>query len=147
MLPGPEIPCDVHLQHTVEAWNDKVARAIFVARSWGISACIAGVASTICLRPAMKRGNVCVEMAVPVARVLFNAQKRAVGVRVRQGSGVWDIHLQREIILAAGAAGRQKILQFYFNPRWPISRCVVRVASAQPHKPGPRLTGCCCTPA
>ncbi|MFC3651038.1 hypothetical protein ACFONN_05745 [Dyella humi] len=82
--------------------------------------------------------------------------KRAIGVRVRQGSGVWDIYLQREIILAASAVGRQKILQLsdvcdkalldqhsietlhhfpaiaanlqlYFKPRRPISCCAVWV--------------------
>lgn len=56
---------------------------LFVARFLGyFPRALQVMASIACLHQAMKRGNVCVEMGVPVARVLFNAQKRAIGVRV-----------------------------------------------------------------
>jgi len=59
----------------------------------------------------MKRRNVRVETEMTVDRVLFNTDKRAIGVRVRQGGGEWDIYAAREVILAAGAVGTPKILQ------------------------------------
>ena len=67
--------------------------------------------SIACLQPAMKRRNVRVETEMTVDRVLFNADKRAIGVQVRQGGGEWDIYAAREVILAAGAVGTPKILQ------------------------------------
>jgi choline dehydrogenase len=67
--------------------------------------------SIACLHPAMKRRNVRVETEMTVDRVLFNSDKRATGVRVRQGGGEWDIYAAREVILAAGAVGTPKILQ------------------------------------
>jgi choline dehydrogenase len=64
-----------------------------------------------CLQPAMKRSNVHVKTNALVQRVLLNANKRVVGVRVKLDGIEQDIHANREVVLAAGAVGTPKILQ------------------------------------
>jgi choline dehydrogenase len=67
--------------------------------------------SVACLHPAMKRSNVRVETECLVERVLFDTERRATGVRVKQSGVQHDFHARREVILAAGAVGTPKILQ------------------------------------
>ncbi|WP_199098662.1 GMC family oxidoreductase N-terminal domain-containing protein [Dyella sp. ASV21] len=63
------------------------------------------------LHPAMKRPNVRVETQAQVERVVFDAERRAVGVRVRRGDRVETFMAGREVILSAGAVGSPTLLQ------------------------------------
>ncbi|GAB2575735.1 GMC family oxidoreductase N-terminal domain-containing protein [Dyella jejuensis] len=64
-----------------------------------------------CLHPAMKRRNVRILADARVERVLFDAERRAIGVRTKQGGVQKDFQAQREVILAAGAVGTPQLLQ------------------------------------
>ena len=62
------------------------------------------------LRPALKRANVTKLSGALVRRVLFEGT-RAVGVEYEQGGGVFQVHANREVVLAAGSINSPKILQ------------------------------------
>jgi choline dehydrogenase-like flavoprotein len=63
------------------------------------------------LHPALTRSNLHIEREAMVERVLFDAQGRAAGVRVKQHGVQRDFYAQREVVLSAGAVGTPKILQ------------------------------------
>jgi len=63
------------------------------------------------LQPALGRSNLSIEHHVQVERVLFDKDKRAIGVSVRQQGVQREFHARREVILAAGAVDTPKILQ------------------------------------
>lgn len=61
------------------------------------------------LRPAMKKGNVRVELNALVHKVLFSG-KRATGVRFEQRGQVQDAYADREVIVCGGAFNSPQIL-------------------------------------
>ena len=61
------------------------------------------------LRPAMKRGNVDVEIRALTSRLLFEG-KRAVGVEYSQGGQVKQARASREVIVSGGAINSPQIL-------------------------------------
>lgn len=61
------------------------------------------------LRPAMKRGNVDVEIRALTLRLLFE-DKRAVGVEYSQGGQVKQARASREVIVSGGAINSPQIL-------------------------------------
>jgi choline dehydrogenase len=63
------------------------------------------------LRPAMRRAQLTVARNAVVEKVLFDNQKRALGVSFRQRGELRDALAAREIILCAGAVGTPKLLQ------------------------------------
>jgi choline dehydrogenase len=63
------------------------------------------------LRPAMKRTNLVVETDALVERVLFDANKTAIGVSVLVRGHRQDFRARREVILSAGAVETPKLLQ------------------------------------
>jgi choline dehydrogenase len=63
------------------------------------------------LRPAMSRANLHVEHNVLASRVLFDANKRAIGVAVTQDGRTREFIASREVILSAGAVDTPKLLQ------------------------------------
>lgn len=67
--------------------------------------------SGVVLRAAMKRDNVHAEIDTTVQHLLFDAEKRVTGVRVRQHGNLVDFHARREVILSAGAVGSPQILE------------------------------------
>lgn len=62
------------------------------------------------LKPVLTRTNLRLETGVLAERVLFEGT-RAVGVRFRRGSQVFEARARGEVILAAGAIGSPQILQ------------------------------------
>ena len=62
------------------------------------------------LRPALKRPNVSKLSGALVRRVLFEGA-RAVGVEYEQGGGIFQVHANREVVLAAGSINSPKLLQ------------------------------------
>jgi len=66
-------------------------------------------AATAFLKPALKRGNLRLETGCLVETVKFE-QKRAVGVRWRQGGETRLVRCRGEVILAAGAIGSPQIM-------------------------------------
>ncbi|MDF3217174.1 choline dehydrogenase [Mesorhizobium sp. M7A.F.Ca.CA.001.09.2.1] len=62
------------------------------------------------LRPAMKRGNVRVEMKALATRVLFEG-KRAIGVEYQQNGETKTARAGREIILSGGSVNSPQLLQ------------------------------------
>ncbi|MCP1625498.1 GMC family oxidoreductase [Pseudomonas nitroreducens] len=63
------------------------------------------------LHPAQGRKNLSVERNALVERVLFDENKRAIGVSVKQSDVQREFHARREVILAAGAVDSPKLLQ------------------------------------
>nr|WP_199045133.1 GMC family oxidoreductase N-terminal domain-containing protein [Dyella sp. ASV24] len=63
------------------------------------------------LHPARKRNNLRVEVDTTVDGLLFDSERRAMGVRVRRHGTPLDFHARREVILSAGAVGSPQILQ------------------------------------
>jgi choline dehydrogenase len=63
------------------------------------------------LRPAMKRKNLVVETGALVERVLFDANRTAVGVSVLLRGHRHEFRALREVILSAGAVETPKLLQ------------------------------------
>ena len=63
------------------------------------------------LHPVLGRRNLTVECNVLASQVLFDNQKRATGVVVRQNGEVRRFMANREVILAAGAVDTPKLLQ------------------------------------
>lgn len=61
------------------------------------------------LRPAMRKGNVKVELGALVHKVLFDG-KRAIGVRYEQNGSVRDVFAGREVILSGGAFNSPQVL-------------------------------------
>ena len=62
------------------------------------------------LKSALKRPNVSKLSGALVRRVLFEGT-RAVGVEYEQGGGIFQVHANREVVLAAGSINSPKILQ------------------------------------
>ena len=62
------------------------------------------------LRPAMKRSNVSVETRAHTTRILFE-DSRAVGVEYLKKGKLYEIRVNKEVILSAGAIGSPQILQ------------------------------------
>jgi choline dehydrogenase len=63
------------------------------------------------LKPALRRPNLKLERHAHVEKILFDTNRRATGVRVRQHGQVREYSARREIILAAGAIDSPKLLQ------------------------------------
>ena len=63
------------------------------------------------LHPAMSRRNLHVEHNVLAHRVLFDANRRAIGVAVTQNGQAREFMAAREVILSAGAVDTPKLLQ------------------------------------
>lgn len=63
------------------------------------------------LHPARKRPNLSIMHHTLAEQILFNAQRQAVGVRVRQGSGQSVFTARREVILSAGVVESPKLLE------------------------------------
>ncbi|MGF6239914.1 choline dehydrogenase [Paraburkholderia sp. GAS38] len=63
------------------------------------------------LHPVLDRQNLTVEREVLVSQVLFDGNKRATGVVVKQNGGARTFTANREVILAAGAVDTPKLLQ------------------------------------
>jgi choline dehydrogenase len=63
------------------------------------------------LHPVLDRKNLTVEREVLVSQVLFDGNKRATGVVVKQNGGARTFTANREVILAAGAVDTPKLLQ------------------------------------
>jgi choline dehydrogenase len=61
------------------------------------------------LRPAVRRGNVRVELGALVHKVLFEST-RAVGVRYEQGGLVHDVFAEAEVVICGGAFNSPQIL-------------------------------------
>ena len=70
--------------------------------------CSSGVAY---LAPAMNRKNLRVELHARAERILFDANRRAIGVRIDQNGRRRTFLAAREVILAAGAVDTPKLLQ------------------------------------
>ena len=62
------------------------------------------------LKPALARANLTVRTATDVLRIIFEG-RRAVGVEVRDASGISIVRSRRDIILSAGALNTPKLLQ------------------------------------
>jgi choline dehydrogenase len=63
------------------------------------------------LHPVLERKNLTVELEVLVSQVLFDGNKRATGVVVRQNGSPRTFTANREVILSAGAVDTPKLLQ------------------------------------
>ncbi|MGF6529988.1 MULTISPECIES: GMC family oxidoreductase [Paraburkholderia] len=63
------------------------------------------------LHPVLERKNLSVERDVLVSQVLFDTNKRATGVVVKQGGSERRFLANREVILSAGAVDTPKLLQ------------------------------------
>ena len=63
------------------------------------------------LKPALKRANLHLRLQSTVEKVLFDGDKRAVAVQVREGDETRTFNARCEVILAAGAVGSPKLLQ------------------------------------
>jgi choline dehydrogenase len=63
------------------------------------------------LHPVLNRRNLTVEREVLVTRVLFDADRRATGVIVKQNGSTRQFTAKREVILSAGAVDTPKLLQ------------------------------------
>ncbi|MBN3767809.1 GMC family oxidoreductase N-terminal domain-containing protein [Burkholderia sp. Ac-20365] len=63
------------------------------------------------LHPVLNRKNLTVEREVLVTQVLFDANKRATGVVVKQNGSARHFTAKREVILSAGAVDTPKLLQ------------------------------------
>ena len=63
------------------------------------------------LHPVLNRKNLTVEREVLVTQVLFDANRRATGVVVRQNGSTRHFTAKREVILSAGAVDTPKLLQ------------------------------------
>ncbi|SCK24769.1 GMC family oxidoreductase [Vogesella sp. LIG4] len=63
------------------------------------------------LHPALRRGNLTLELHAHTERLLFDEHKRAVGVQVRQHGKLREFRARCEVILAAGAVDSPKLLQ------------------------------------
>jgi choline dehydrogenase len=63
------------------------------------------------LHPVLDRQNLTVEREVLVSQVLFDGNKRATGVVVKQNGSARTFTANREVILAAGAVDTPKLLQ------------------------------------
>jgi len=63
------------------------------------------------LHPALQRPNLTVERDALARRIILDADRRATGVEVRQGSQTRVFTARREVILAAGAVDTPKLLQ------------------------------------
>ncbi|WP_024302531.1 GMC family oxidoreductase [Pseudogulbenkiania sp. MAI-1] len=63
------------------------------------------------LDPALDRPNLKVELNAHAERILFDANKRATGVLVRQNGVRREFAARREVIVAAGAVDSPKLLQ------------------------------------
>jgi choline dehydrogenase len=67
--------------------------------------------NTAYLKPALKRPNLHIERDCSAEKILFDAQKRATAVQVRQQDCVKTFTARREVILSAGAVDSPKLLQ------------------------------------
>lgn len=63
------------------------------------------------LHPVLNRKNLTVEREVLVTQVLFDANRRATGVVVKQNGSARHLTAKREVILSAGAVDTPKLLQ------------------------------------
>ncbi|BEU25163.1 GMC family oxidoreductase N-terminal domain-containing protein [Paraburkholderia sp. 22B1P] len=63
------------------------------------------------LHPVLNRKNLTVEREVLVTQVLFDADRRATGVVVKQNGSARHFTAKREVILSAGAVDTPKLLQ------------------------------------
>ena len=63
------------------------------------------------LHPALGRANLTVERNALASRILFDGERRAIGVVVRQNGDVRRFAAKREVIVAAGAVDTPKLLQ------------------------------------
>ncbi|WP_324730614.1 GMC family oxidoreductase [Pseudomonas paeninsulae] len=63
------------------------------------------------LHPALSRTNLRIEHHAQVERVLFNSEKRAIGILIRQRGVARTFNANKEVILAAGAVDSPKLLQ------------------------------------
>ena len=63
------------------------------------------------LHPVLNRKNLTVEREVLVTKVLFDANRRATGVVVKQNGSARHFTAKREVILSAGAVDTPKLLQ------------------------------------
>ncbi|CAG9196969.1 Oxygen-dependent choline dehydrogenase [Paraburkholderia sabiae] len=63
------------------------------------------------LHPALNRKNLTVEREVLVTQVLFDTNRRATGVVVKQNGSARHFTAKREVILSAGAVDTPKLLQ------------------------------------
>ncbi|MFM0023656.1 GMC family oxidoreductase [Paraburkholderia azotifigens] len=63
------------------------------------------------LHPVLNRKNLTVEREVLVTQVLFDTERRATGVVVKQDGSVRHFTAKREVILSAGAVDTPKLLQ------------------------------------
>jgi choline dehydrogenase len=63
------------------------------------------------LHPVLGRKNLTVECEVLVQRVLFDSDKRATGVVIKQNGTTRTVTANREVILSAGAVDTPKLLQ------------------------------------
>jgi len=63
------------------------------------------------LHPVLNRKNLTVEREVLVTQVLFDANRRATGVVVKQNGSARHFTAKREVILSAGAVDTPKLLQ------------------------------------
>lgn len=63
------------------------------------------------LKPALARSNLRIERNSHVEKILFDGEKRAKGVLVRQRQGLVEFSATREVILCAGAIDSPKLLQ------------------------------------
>lgn len=63
------------------------------------------------LHPVLNRKNLTVEREVLVTQVLFDAERRATGVVVKQNGSARHFTAKREVILSAGAVDTPKLLQ------------------------------------
>jgi choline dehydrogenase len=62
------------------------------------------------LRPAMRRGNLCVETGAHVTRIQFEGT-RATGIEYVHGGAACTAHARREVIVCAGAINSPQLLQ------------------------------------
>ncbi|XP_069950744.1 glucose dehydrogenase [FAD, quinone]-like [Cherax quadricarinatus] len=62
------------------------------------------------IRPAAARPNLHVAMNAHVTQVVFNDQKRAVGIRFEQHGKIRTVLARREVVLSAGAVGSPHLL-------------------------------------
>jgi choline dehydrogenase len=62
------------------------------------------------LRPAMRRGNLCVETGAQVTRIQFEGT-RATGIEYVRGGAACTAHARREVIVCAGAINSPQLLQ------------------------------------
>jgi choline dehydrogenase len=63
------------------------------------------------LHPALTRKNLTIEREATVQCVLFDDERRAIGVRINQQGSLRDVYAGREVVLSAGAVGTPEILQ------------------------------------